>query len=904
MDGAFSINAIPAGSYNIVVSYITYETKKINEIIIKANETTSFDLTLSQSSAATTNIVEISAVMNKENTSTLLVMQKNNASVSDGISSESIKKTPDRNTSDVLKRISGASIQDDKFVVIRGLNDRYNAAYLNGAPLPSSESDRKAFSFNVFPSNLLDNLTINKTATPDMPAEFAGGIILINTKSIPEQNFQSVSIGGGYNSITTGKEQLYSKGNNYEWLGLDDGGRDLPTAIPIKKDFSTLRSDQAEYAKAMKNDWEIGNKTFAPNSNFQYAMGHTFKRKEKDFLGVIASLTYNKSFNYNESNIKSYVSSGTSESISQQENDYLTKIYSNKTLAAALANFNLKLNDNNSIAFKNLYSINSDSRVLHTSGTREVNEANPLMLDRTVQGFMSNTIYTGQLNGDHYVTKAKTKINWIGSYSSIERNMPNLRSMIYNFRNDFTDPTFPDPRDTMHLSNVGNTSLGIDYSGFRFYSKLNETIYSFKTDASRSFKLNEQFKMDVKVGGYYQQRSREFTSRSLGYIKYGAVGGDISFKDSLLSLSSNEIFANQNMGLLYNGAGGFALNDATKYTDSYQASSKLTAAYVMFDNRYKDLLRLIWGARLESYNQVLECDLSKTTRLENDTTQLDILPSANLVISVSPKQNIRLCYSQTLNRPEFRELAPFSFFDFETQFVTSGNPNLKRAKIHNYDVRYEYYPGRGQLITATGFYKNFINPIEQIMSHSAVNEITYANVSKAKSYGAELEFRVVLGALFKKDSCKLLNNLTLYSNIAYIKSVVDVSATSATYSERAMQGQSPYVFNAGLLYNNTDLGFSFSAAFNRIGNRIAVVGSFIEPDIWEQGRTVLDFQLGKTFLKNKNLELKLNYRDALAQAQYFFQDRNGNKTLDLKTDDVTRITKYGSTFSVNLSYKF
>lgn len=904
MDGAFTINNVSPGSYVLVVSYITYETKKINQITVKAGEATTLNLTLSPSSAATTSIVEISAVMNKENTTTLVMMQKNNASVSDGISSESIKKTPDRNTSDVLKRISGASVQDDKFVVIRGLNDRYNAAYLNGAPLPSSESDRKAFSFNVFPSNLLDNLTINKTATPDMPAEFAGGIILINTKSIPEQNFQSVTIGGGYNSITTGKEQFYSKGNKLEWLGVDNGGRDLPSELPAKKDFSVLRSEQAQYAKLMKNDWETGDKKFAPNSNFQYAMGHTFKRKEKDFLGVIASLTYNKTFNYNESDIKSYVSSSEETSVSQQERSFLTKTYSNKTLAAALVNFNCKLNDNNTLSFKNLYSINSDSRVLKSTGTREVTESNPTMEDRTVQSFMSNQIYTGQLSGDHYITKAKTKINWLGSYSSIYRNQPNLRSMVYGYHNTFLDAQNPDPRDTMHLSNVSNTSVGVDYSGFRFYSTLTEKIYSFKTDATRSFKFNTNNTMDLKVGGYYQQRSRDFTSRSLGYIKYGSVGGSLSFKDSLLALSSNQIFANQNMGLLYAGAGGFALNDATKYTDSYQAGSKLTAAYVMFDNKYKDIIRFIWGARVENYNQTLSCDLSKTTKLMQDTNQVDILPSGNLVVSLTAKQNIRLSYSQTLNRPEFRELAPFSFFDFETQFVTSGNPTLKRAKIHNYDVRYEYYPGRGQIFTATGFYKNFINPIEQVMSNSVSNEITYANVNKAKSYGAELEFRVILGVLLKKDSCKILNNITLYSNIAYIKSSVDVSAVSATYKERPMQGQSPYVFNAGLMYNDNDLGLSFSASVNRVGNRIAIVGSYIEPDIWEQGRTALDFQIGKTFLKNKNLELKLNYRDALAQQQYFFQDRNNNQKLDLKKDDVTRITKYGSTFSMSVAFKF
>ena len=904
IEGNFSINTIPVGSYNLVVSYITYETKKINSVLVKNNEVTQLDLTLSVSSAATTSIVEISAEMNKENTSTLVIMQKNNASVSDGISSESIKKTPDRNTSDVLKRISGASIQDDKFVVIRGLNDRYNAAYLNGAALPSSESDRKAFAFNVFPSSLLDNLTINKTATPDMPAEFAGGIILINTKSIPEKNFQSVTIGGGYNSLTTGKEQFYSKGGKYDWIGMDDGNRALPDAIPTKKDFSVLRSDQAEYAKQMKNDWTLGKNNFAPNSNFQYAMGYTVKRKEKDFLGVIASLTYNKTFNYSESIIKSYTSSSEETAVSQQERDFLTKTYSNQTLAAALANFNCKLNDHNTIAFKNLYSINSENKVLKTSGTKDVMEANPNMEDRTVQGFQSNNVYTGQLSGDHFIPKAKTKINWLGSYSSIARNQPNLRSMVYGYHKDFIDPQNPDPKDTMHLSNVSNSSIGVDYSGFRFYSQLNEKIYSFKSDVSRQFNLNTHNKMDIKVGGYYQQRSREFTSRSLGYIKYGAVGGDVAFKDSLLTLAPNQIFANQNMGLLYQGAGGFALTDATKYTDSYLASSKLTAGYLMFDNRYKESLRLIWGVRAENYNQVLQTNLDKNKQLKLDTTQLDILPSGNLVISLTPKQNVRVCYSQTINRPEFRELAPFSFFDFETQFVTSGNPNLKRAKIHNYDLRYEYYPGKGQLITATGFYKDFINPIEQVMRNDVSNEISYSNAKRAKNYGVELEFRVLLGSLFKRDSCKLLNNLTLYSNVAYIKSSVDVSGISATYSSRPMQGQSPYVFNAGLLYNNSDLGLSLSAAVNRIGNRIAIVGSYIEPDIWEQGRTVLDFQVGKTFMKNKNLELKLNFRDGLAQNQYLFQDRNNNQKLDLKTDDVIRVRKYGSTLSVSVSYKF
>src|SRR5690606_23150562 len=175
--------------------------------------------------------------------------QKNSASVSDGISAEAIRRTPDKNTSDVLKRVSGASIQDNKFAIVRGLNERYNAAYLNGAPLPSSESDRKAFSFDIFPSNMLDNLVITKTARPDMPGEFAGGIIDISTKSIPEKNFISVSVQSSYNTLATFKTQYYYKGGKMDWLGLDDGRRALPSVVPDMDKFPGSRSGQAELAK-------------------------------------------------------------------------------------------------------------------------------------------------------------------------------------------------------------------------------------------------------------------------------------------------------------------------------------------------------------------------------------------------------------------------------------------------------------------------------------------------------------------------------------------------------------------------------------------------------------------------------------------------------------------------------
>lgn len=901
-DGNFSINSVPVGTYNISISFITYDNKKLTGVVVKANDVTELNVTLEQSSSQTLGEVVVQAEMNKENTNTLLVMQKNNASVSDGVSAETIKKTPDRNTSDVLKRVSGASIQDNKFAIVRGLNDRYNAAYINGSPLPSSESDRKAFSFDIFPANLLDNLVIVKTATPDMPAEFAGGIILINTKSIPEKNFNSIMISGGYNTITTGKERLYYKGGKYDWIGMDDGSRALPSEIPGQKDYSVKATDQAKYATYMKNDWILNSKKFAPNMNIQYSLGHTFKRKDRDFLGAIVSLSYQRNYSYIETRRKSYVSNTDLSVPSQQENDFLDKAYSTQTLAGLLANFSCKLNDNNTISFKNLYSINSDDRVITRTGTREVTDANPTYLDANVMWFTSNKIYTGQLGGEHFVPKTKMKINWIGAYSNIQRDIPNLRRMMYSYKKNFDDPANPNPSDTAHSANVTWNTVGPDYSGGRFYSSLNESIYSLRTDVSYPFVI-KKFKNEVKVGGYYQSRSRDFAARQLGYIK-GPVGGNIPFDQSLLTLPSDQIFASNHLGYMSNGMAGFYLKDGSKPTDTYQASSKLTAAYVMFDNRFIDKLRLIWGARMENFNQVLTATLDTKKPLKLDTTVLDILPSANLIWSVTEKQNIRFCYSQTVNRPEFRELAPFAFYDFNTQFVYSGNPTIKRAKIQNYDVRYEFYPGRGQLLSATGFYKDFTNPIEQISRADVANEVSFSNVSKAKNYGFELEFRAVLGAIFKADSSKFLNNLTVYSNFAYIKSEVNVSKGTYGSSTRSLQGQSPYIFNAGIMYNDLEKGFSVSAVVNRVGQRIAIVGNVNEPDIWENGRTVMDLQIAKTFLKNKQMDVKLNVRDLLAQKQYFFQDRNNNKKLDKTKDDLIWVTKFGPTISLTVSYKF
>ncbi len=935
LDGNFTIHNLTAGAYSLECRLISYNTKVLTNVVLKPGEVTDVSITM-QAASSDLGVVEITATMSKESTNALLIMQKNNASVSDGVSSESIKRTPDKSTSDVLKRVSGASIQDNKFAIIRGLNDRYNAAYINGAPLPSSESDRKAFAFDIFPANMLDNLMIIKTATPDLPGEFAGGIIQINTKNIPDKNFQSVSIGGAYNTITTGKDQVSYKGGKMDWIGLDDGSRSLPNAIPSQEDFPINIHEQAALAKQTNVDWRLYDKKFSPNYNFQYSMGYTIplKRKLKDTtqsakerpFGIILAITYNRTNTYNETVRRGYTGNdAASIGVSQMEYDYLDKVYAEQLLAGGLANFSFKLNDNNSLSFKNLYSVNSDNRVIARGGKTNPLESNPTILKSNARWFTSNKIYSGQLTGEHYLSKVKVHVNWTGAMSQIERKIPNLRRTIYTKLDHFNDPSDPVASDTVYIANIANTNVGPDYGGGMFFSENKEKIYSFKADATYGFSIGKELKTDLKIGGFFQDRSRIFSARQLGYTKYGVSGGSINFKDSLLYLSDNEIFNNENLGLISPGVGGFKLTDGTKPSDRYTASSRLFAAYIMLDNKYK-FARIVWGARLENFNQKLNAKYSTTDSVHLNSTKVDILPSANLILSLTEKQNVRISYSQTLNRPEYRELAPFAFYDFNTQFVISGDTTLKRAKIYNYDLRYEVYPGRGQLISVSGFYKQFIDPIEQISRPDVTNEISFRNVPKASNYGVELEYRVLLATLFKADSSKLLNNLTAFSNLAIIRSKVDVADVIGSGSDnRPLQGQSPYVLNAGLQYIDRELGVSFSVSYNKVGQRIAIVGNVNEPDIWEAGRAFLDLQVTKSFWKDR-IEIKVNAQNLLAQKQNYYQNRNldetkikgtkgflnsvltgdsqNNNGYNQNEDDLIWSTKYGRVYSLSVSIKF
>lgn len=904
LNGNFSFGKLLPGTYSVRCSYSGHIEKIVDEIVVTGNENTVITISL-QEKKSDEVVVTAKTSARKETVASLLTAQKNMANVSDGISAESIRKTPDRSTSDVLKRVSGASIQDDRFAIIRGLNDRYNAAFINGAPLPSTESDRKAFAFDIFPSSILDNLIIYKTATPDKTGEFAGGIIDITTKSILPKSFTSLSFGGSYNSLITGKNRYFSETKGaYDWLGKDDGRRALPAGLPTTREFRTIFSQdvskRAELAKLFGDyRWGIRQNNTSPNYNFQLSKGFNIERKQKEFLGVLLSVNYNRNFTFTDGERNTFDANldTPSNPILVHIGKYKDSIYNDEVVVAALGNISVKINNRHNISWKNNLSINTDNKLIKRIGSPDFDADSVFFVKDAVRWFTSNQIFSSQLAGEHQVGPYKTKINWLAAYSTVNREIPNLSRTSYA-------GNYPDVNNITANSQGAGAISQTAGNGTMFFVNSNENIKSIKVDITQPYTLLKNSQNYLKIGGGYQARERDFTSRFLSFVRYEQ---QIQFDNSLEFLPEDQIFLKQHLGKLSNNNGGWGIFDGTLANSDYVASSAISHFYIMTEQRFFKKFRLIWGQRMESFNQKLNTIKNLRDTVKLDKTVTDFLPSVNFIYAVTPKMNLRLSYAETVNRPEFRELAEFLFFDYVTSFSYSGLDYINRAKIINYDFRYEYFPGKAQLFSVSAFYKKFTDPIEIVQLPNTTAQTSYVNTSSAKVYGLEAEFRILLSTIFgiKKEN-SFLSKFTLTGNAAYIKSNVKLDSlfgfpASQLITDRALQGQSPYIVNGSFGYNDDKTGLSSTLSLNRVGDRIMIAGTYNTGDIYEKARTVIDFQLAKFFLK-KTIELKFTARDMLAQKINFYYDFDRTKSYTTK-DRFFSSNRAPRSFSLSVTLK-
>lgn len=864
VEGRFNLGNLNPGKYSLTFSYVGYKTKNVTEIEVLSGKTTNIDVIMEEASSLALQEVVITATVRQESISALYAQQKTNISISSGITSELIRRTPDRNTSEVLKRVSGASIQENKFVIIRGLADRYNSSILNNAILPSSEPDRKAFSFDIIPSNLIDRIVVNKTASADLPGDFSGGVIQVITRDVPEENFLNFSLSTGYNSQSTFKDFTSNERNKYDFLGFDDGSRKLPNGFPASfQEYNPLSSpEKAKFSSQLTNAYgELISKAI-PSQNHQLTWGNRAELNNGGSFGSIISVSYRNSQNMATAERKDYEFSGT------PFYEYQEDIFKYSTNVGLLANFAL-VKGSNKFAFKNMFNQSFDDNYTARSGFTTDNIQD---IRLNVSDLTQKSLLNSQFEGEHQLGERQLKLNWNLNFSRVERDQPDQRSIDYRRSLGSNEP--------FRL---------IDRNTRRLFSDLSENTYGAQTSLSIPFNLFDQ-QASLKFGLLKQKKERDFNARIFNYL---FVGPSV-FEQSFSSLPKDQIFAPQNIS-----ENGYILNDFTNNTDNYTANSDLNAGFLLMDNKLAERVRLSYGLRVEQFKQTLNAIDFSGQAISAIQDNLDLLPSFNLSYKLNEKSNIRFSGSKTVSRPEFRELALFNYYDFISQTSVTGNPSLKRAQILNADLRYELYPSASETFTFSAFYKNFNNPIEQRVNSNStpvVRGINYLNANSANSLGLELDIRKKLDFLGENS---WLSNLTAFANATYIKSKVQGEGI-----DRPLQGQSPYLINAGFQYFAPKSELTFTTVYNRIGQRIFLVGYQGYGDIYENARDVIDFQLSKRVLKSKG-EMKLNIGDILNQSTVFYQNNEGNTNMAYEgtsTDRLINSSKLGTNISLSFSY--
>lgn len=878
VEGRYTLTLSPGKRYEIEFSAIGYAPKKVNDVTIGQGVSEELNVVLEVAAKSIEGVVVRSTSRRQENTAAMLSFQKNNISLSSGLAADFIRRTPDKNTGEVLKRVSGASIQDNRFVIIRGLSDRYNTAIINNAQLPSTEPDKKAFSFDVIPSSLIDNIIINKTATPDLTGEFAGGVVQINTKDIPAKDFLTVGISFGFNTQSAFKDFLSNKRNATDWLGFDNGSRALPKGFPkTAQAYRALSGTgagierQIELSKLFSNEAYAEKSTTAlPTQTYSLTWGNRTSTKNGGTFGTVLSLQYRNSMLKNHVQRKLHQDDGeVLVELEDEQNRYSVNV-------GALANLTY-VKGRHKISFKNIFNQLLEDNYYTRSGV-----SNDRLQDISFRSsvFNQRSLYSGQLEGEHQISTSGIRLRWNGNFAYNSKSQPDLRTSAY-FRSKGTNDPFEHNDDDTR----------------RFFSNLKDFSYGANGSISVPFTFAGE-KQTFRAGGSTLIRVRDFKSRILRY----EPANPVQFDASKNKLPYDQIFAPDNIAM-----DGFKLLDFTNNQDKYFAASATNGMFGMFDNKFGDMFRLVWGVRVENFQQLLTTRDVTAKRVVTETEKWDVLPSLNFTLSPSTKHNLRLSGSRTVARPEFREIAPFSFFDYEANYSLNGNPELKRSSILNGDLRYEWYPKGGEAITIGAFYKKFDDPIELRLNPSSVldrRNYEYTNADEAYSIGAEFEMRKGLDFISPG-----LDAFNVFANLTYIYSEVTLASTSGSggseKSNRPLQGQSPYLVNLGLQYNSPNTIWSGSLLYNRVGQRLALVGinDLGFPDIYERPRDQVDLQLAKKIFHKKG-EIRITWADMLNPAFYFYENVDSKKAFSAGTDRLFQSYKPGSTITVGFTYDF
>lgn len=883
IDGNFQIDGLDKEKkYTLYINYVGYKTQKIDGVQAKDAD----QVIALQPDEQQLKEVTVTAVERRNTDAAMIQVAKNSPVIVSNVSAQEISRTQDTNAGEVIRRVPGVSLIDDKFVMVRGLSQRYNNVWVNGGAVPSSEADSRAFSFDIIPSSQIDNLTIVKSPTAEYPADYSGGFIIVNTKEIPAENSFNIAVGGNWNTSSAFQNFSYSKGSGTDFLGFDNGLRNLNGGIhaDLNPQLDANGKPVGDYATSLlgngfNNDWLIKNKKplgdlkLAASLNQRWMLGGRT-------LGMLAALNYTneyRTYENMENNLYGIYD------VANDKPNYLRHSvddqYNNNVRLGAMLNFTFLSKDgNHKYQLKNIFNQLATSRYTWRDGVSAQSN-----LERSAEYYYrSRTTYNGQLTGKHTFTS--DALDWSIGYAYANRHLPDRRRYLI---------------DDALESGVYALSTGNDIS--REWTQLDEHILSLGVNDKHHFKFGN-FEPDLQVGAYGEYRSREYQTRNFIYnwnVSDNNMPSDFRHSDIPTLLSSE---ANMGYDKLY-------LLEEKQMRNNYRGHNTLGAGYLALSLPFGKL-GIHAGVRFEHNDMELisnSRDYEKSESSRHYKTD-DVFPSLNTTYKINDQHQVRLSYGRSINRPEFREASSSVYYDFDLASNVQGNTELKNCYVDNLDLRYEWYPSRGELISLAVFYKHFDSPIEWTYTVAGGTDLIYSykNAKSANNYGVELDIRKNLGFIGLKDFSWSFNGALIKSKVQFEK--------GAKEEDRPMQGQSPYLINTGIFYKNAPLKIDIALLYNRIGKRIIGVGrsegstgddsNSRVPHSYEMPRNTIDFSLAKKF--GEHLELKLNVRDLLAEKIYYkqFADVTYSDGSKKEVEEIARCYKPGRNIGLQAIYKF
>lgn len=883
IDGNFLIDGMKKDkTYTLYINYVGYKTQKIDGVQAKDAD----QVIALQPDEQQLKEVTVTAVERRNTDAAMIQVAKNSPVIVSNVSAQEISRTQDTNAGEVIRRVPGVSLIDDKFVMVRGLSQRYNNVWVNGGAVPSSEADSRAFSFDIIPSSQIDNLTIVKSPTAEYPADYSGGFIIVNTKEIPAENSFNIAVGGNWNTSSTFQNFSYSKGSGTDFLGFDNGLRSLNGGIhaDLNPQLDANGKPVSDYATSLlgngfNNDWltknkkPLGDLKLAASLNQRWMLGGRT-------LGMLAALNYTNEYRTYE-NMENNLY-GIYDAANDKPNYLRHSVddqYNNNVRLGAMLNFTFLSKDgNHKYQLKNIFNQLATSRYTWRDGVSAQSN-----LERSAEYYYrSRTTYNGQLTGKHTFTS--DALDWSIGYAYANRHLPDRRRYLI---------------DDALESGVYALSTGNDIS--REWTQLDEHILSLGVNDKHHFKFGN-FEPDLQVGAYGEYRSREYQTRNFIYnwnVSDNNMPSDFRHSDIPTLLSSE---ANMGYDKLY-------LLEEKQMRNNYRGHNTLGAGYLALSLPFGKL-GIHAGVRFEHNDMELisnSRDYEKSESSRHYKTD-DVFPSLNTTYKINDQHQVRLSYGRSINRPEFREVSSSVYYDFDLASNVQGNTELKNCYVDNLDLRYEWYPSRGELISLAVFYKHFDSPIEWTYTVAGGTDLIYSykNAKSANNYGVELDIRKNLGFIGLKDFSWSFNGALIKSKVQFEK--------GAKEEDRPMQGQSPYLINTGIFYKNAPLKMDIALLYNRIGKRIIGVGrsegstgddsNSRVPHSYEMPRNTIDFSLAKKF--GEHLELKLNVRDLLAEKIYYkqFADVTYSDGSKKEVEEVARCYKPGRNIGLQAIYKF